>query len=247
MRVFILGANGRTGSELIDLGLARGHRVTAFVRSPEKIVRQDGRLRVVKGDPHDPEAMAKAMEGQDAVFSALGPKPGEAVRGTTLLQDCAASAVSAMRRSGVDRILFVSSVMLFPRLPLVLRLFPILLRHHAEDLRRSEAILVDSGLDWTVARPPRLVRTKDEMYRSLEGAFLPGAFQMSFRALALFMLESAEQRLHSRKVVALAGLSRRARPTYGADLRPSRRDAQPPGAEGATNETPPVPKEETAD
>ncbi len=117
MRLFILGANGKTGSELIDLALARGHHVTAFVRSPEKIVRQDGRLRVVRGDPHDPEAMAKAMEGHETVFSALGPKPGEAFRGTTLLQDCAASAVSAMKRSGVDRILFVSSVMLFPGAP----------------------------------------------------------------------------------------------------------------------------------
>jgi putative NADH-flavin reductase len=216
MRLFILGANGRTGSELIDLALARGHQVTAFVRSPEKIARPGGRLSVVRGDPHDPEAMAKAMEGHDAVFSALGPKPGEALRGTTLLQDCAASAVSAMKRSGVDRILFVSSVMLFPGLPLVLRLIPILLRHHAEDLRRSEAILEDSALDWTVARPPRLVRTKEEAYRSQEGAFLPGTFQkMSFRAVALFMLESAEQRLHFRKVVGLAGPSRRTRPTEG--------------------------------
>src|SRR5512140_3159554 len=74
MRFFILGANGRTGSELIDLSLARGHQLTAFVRSPEKITRQDGRLRVVKGDPHDPEAMARAMKGHDAVLSALGPK-----------------------------------------------------------------------------------------------------------------------------------------------------------------------------
>jgi NAD(P)H-binding len=106
--------------------------------------------------------------------------------------------------------------MLFPGLPLVLRLVPILLRHHAEDLRRSEAILEISALDWTVARPPRLVRTKDETYRSLEGAFLRGAFQMSFRAVALFMLESAEQRRHSRKVVGLAaGLSRRTRSTEG--------------------------------
>ncbi len=155
------------------------------------------------------------MEGHDTVFSTLGPKPGEAFRGTTLLQDCAASAVSAMKRSGVDRILLVSSVMLFPELPLVLRPIPILLRHHAEDLRRSEGILEDSGLDWTVPRPPRLVRTKDETYRSLEGAFLPGAFQMSFRAVALFMPESAEQRLHSWKVVGLAGPSRRTRPTEG--------------------------------
>jgi len=204
MRLFILGANGRTGSELIDLALARGHQVTAFVRSPGKITRQDVRLRVVEGDPHDPEEMARAMEGHDAVFSALGPKPGEAFRGTTLLHDCAASTVEAMKKSGVNKILFVSSAGLFPRIPLIMRLFPVLFRHHIQDLRRSETILEESALDWTVARPPRLVRTKDETYQSLEDAFLPGAFQMSFRALALFLLESAEKGLHSRKVVGLA-------------------------------------------
>ena len=29
----IIGANGRTGTQLIDLGLARGHELTAFVRA----------------------------------------------------------------------------------------------------------------------------------------------------------------------------------------------------------------------
>jgi putative NADH-flavin reductase len=208
MRLFILGANGRTGSELIDLALARGHEVTAFVRSPEKILRQDARLRVVAGDPHDPEAMARAMKGHDAVFSALGPRPSEAFRGTTLLHDCAASAVSAMTASGVHRILFVSSAMLFPRIPLILRLFPVLFRHHVEDLRRSEAVLKESALDWTVARPPRLVRAKGEAYRNLEDGFMSGPLQMSYRAVALFLLESAEKGLHSRKVVGLAGPAR---------------------------------------
>jgi putative NADH-flavin reductase len=34
MRIFILGANGNTGTQLIDLALARGHQVTAFVHAP---------------------------------------------------------------------------------------------------------------------------------------------------------------------------------------------------------------------
>ena len=133
------------------------------------------------------------------------PSPCEAFRGTTLLRDCATSTVSAMKTAGARRILFVSSAMLFSRIPPVLRLFPIVLRHHVEDLRRSEAVLEESGLDWTVARPPRLVRTKVESYRSLDDAFVPGPLQMSFRAVALFLLESAENGRHSRKVVGLAG------------------------------------------
>jgi uncharacterized protein YbjT (DUF2867 family) len=35
-KIFILGATGRTGREVIDIALARGHEVTAFGRSPAK-------------------------------------------------------------------------------------------------------------------------------------------------------------------------------------------------------------------
>jgi len=53
MRLFIPGATGGTGRQLIDQALARGHQVTAFVRSPEKLgARREG-LRVQRGDPRD--------------------------------------------------------------------------------------------------------------------------------------------------------------------------------------------------
>ena len=37
MKLFVIGATGRTGWEIVQQALARGHHVTAFVRSPEKI------------------------------------------------------------------------------------------------------------------------------------------------------------------------------------------------------------------
>ena len=46
MKLFVIGANGRTGTEILDLAGARGHEVTAFVRSPAKLTLQDARLRV---------------------------------------------------------------------------------------------------------------------------------------------------------------------------------------------------------
>jgi putative NADH-flavin reductase len=58
MRLFILGANGRTGTELVDLALKQGHQVTAFVRSPEKLAIVDTRLHVIKGSLGDVEGMS---------------------------------------------------------------------------------------------------------------------------------------------------------------------------------------------
>src|SRR5437879_2899477 len=41
MRLFVLGATGRTGKEILELALARGHEVTAFVRSPQKLAARE--------------------------------------------------------------------------------------------------------------------------------------------------------------------------------------------------------------
>ncbi len=59
MRLFILGATGGTGKHLVDLALQRGHHVTAFVRSPQKLPRHE-RLTIVEGDPR--------QSGPSAVF-----------------------------------------------------------------------------------------------------------------------------------------------------------------------------------
>jgi hypothetical protein len=50
MRVVIIGASGEIGAFIRYEALARGHRVTAIVRRPEKIAVQDPRLTVLKAD-----------------------------------------------------------------------------------------------------------------------------------------------------------------------------------------------------
>src|SRR5215831_779303 len=134
MRLFVIGANGRTGSQLIDLGLARGHTVTAFVRSPEKIVRRDPRLQIVRGDPHRVDELAVALAGHDAVFSALGVRAREIVRPIVLLEETAGSTVAAMSRAGVKRLVYVSAATLFPENGPLFRLFRWLLRHQIRDV-----------------------------------------------------------------------------------------------------------------
>jgi putative NADH-flavin reductase len=203
MNLFVIGANGRTGSEIVDLALTRGHEVTAFVRSPQKISHA-GSLRVVKGDPRYPETIAAALPGHDAVLSAIGPHPRDALRPSTLLTDCARATVEAMTASGVARLAIVSAAVLFPERGFYFAFFRWLTTHHARDLRAMEQLVRASGLAWTIARPPRLTKSPDASFRAARDALPPGSRAMSFRSVAAFMLDAVERRSHVTEVVGLS-------------------------------------------
>ncbi|WP_440902769.1 NAD(P)-dependent oxidoreductase, partial [Actinosynnema sp.] len=99
MKLAVLGASGRTGALVAHLARGRGHHVTGVVRTG------NGRDHVA--DPLDPEALAPAFAGADAVVSAIGPR--SARKPTSVLVDSATSAIAAMRLAGVRRLLVVSS------------------------------------------------------------------------------------------------------------------------------------------
>jgi putative NADH-flavin reductase len=106
MRLFILGATGGIGRHLITTGLDRGHALTAYVRSPDKVAARHDRLRAVGGDVFDADALARELAGHDAVLSAFGPTT---IRTTTLRRDFGRTLAAAMGRGGVGRVQLVSA------------------------------------------------------------------------------------------------------------------------------------------
>ena len=147
-------------------------------------------------DPHSVDELASALPGHDVVLSALGVRPPQAFRPHTLVQECAASTVAAMTRAGVKRLVLVSAAVLFPEEGLRFAFFRWLLTHVMRDLDAAEQIVRATSLDWTIARPPRLIARSDERYRTTRDALPTGGFSMSFRAVAAFMLDAVEHRAH---------------------------------------------------
>ena len=64
MKLFILGATGGIGQHLLHIALERGHQVTAYVRSPQKIGSTHERLQVVQGDVFNADQLARSMAGR---------------------------------------------------------------------------------------------------------------------------------------------------------------------------------------
>src|SRR5216683_2615656 len=115
MKLFVIGATGGTGREIVQQALARGHHVTAFVRSPETVTLRHERFSVLKGNVMDESQLSEAMQNHDAVVSALGPR--EVFKPSLLLHDSGLATTRAMRRLGVRRLVVLSAAAHFPGIP----------------------------------------------------------------------------------------------------------------------------------
>ncbi|MGH9492834.1 MAG: NAD(P)-dependent oxidoreductase [Terriglobales bacterium] len=75
MKVLVFGATGGTGRALVEQALEQGHVVTAFARDPAKVRPAHQNLKVAQGNMLDYDSVEAAVQGQDAVLSALGIRP----------------------------------------------------------------------------------------------------------------------------------------------------------------------------
>ena len=200
MKLFVIGATGRTGQEIVQQALARNHQVTAFVRSPGSINLGNERLTVLKGAAMDEDELFRAMQNHDAVVSTLGPR--EVFKPSSMLHDSALATTRAMNRAGVKRLVVLSAAAHFPGI--LNRIVSFVLRNHMRDSLAMEAIVRASSLDWTIARPPRLTQEGYTTYRSREDAAPRMGFSLSRKAVAAFMLDAIQQKKHVRKIVGIA-------------------------------------------
>jgi uncharacterized protein YbjT (DUF2867 family) len=102
MQITVFGASGGIGRHVVDQALADGHDVVAYVRTPDKLGRHTPRLRVVVGELSDTAVIQQAVQGSQAVISALGPSLKRGATGTPVT-DGTNNILKAMQATGVDR------------------------------------------------------------------------------------------------------------------------------------------------
>lgn len=163
MKLLVIGGTGRTGRELIKQGLDKGHVITAVVRRPKKIKYSHPNLVILKGDVLIPESLDKAVQGQDAVLSALGHK--KFFIKTTILSRGTKNIITAMTKYDVKRFICITSLGINDskfKLGLYYTLFtiPLILLFYFIDKSKQEKLIMKSNLDWTIIRPGQLTNGK---------------------------------------------------------------------------------------
>ena len=203
----VLGATGGTGRELVKQALARGHFVTAFVRSPHRLKEFQDRITVRQGDLLNSVSLEQVIQGHDAVLSGFGPRVPVSKADANLLERFARALVTAMPAAGVQRVVVESVAFLFknsvfPPAYLLGRLF---FPRAVADASAMERIFADTDLDWTMVRPPELTdRPYTGKYRVREGHLPRCGLKISRADVADLIIKLAENRASIRKVVGIA-------------------------------------------
>jgi putative NADH-flavin reductase len=207
MKLAILGATGGTGLHIVQKAIEKGHAVTAFVRSADRLKPFSERISVRLGNLLDIEELAEGIKGHDAVLSGFGPRLPIAEADRDLLHRFSLSLTGAMHRAQVTRVVVESTAFLFkdslmPPTYLLGRLF---FSGVVADATAMERVFADSGLDWTIVRPPQLTDAAfTGKYREREAHLPRFGFKISRADVADCFVKLAESHRYSQRVVGIS-------------------------------------------
>jgi putative NADH-flavin reductase len=220
MNVTIVAATGGIGRAVLEQAVDAGHDVTAVVRDPAGVSREVPAVPIDLSAP-DARALEMAVVKADAVLSALGPRrrsdAGITSRGTRAIVD-------AMQATGARRLVVISAspmgTVASPDRPtppkydpgdgffmrhLFARIARTAFREHYADLAVMEDVVRESGLDWTIVRPPRLTNgRRTGAYRTALGRNIRGGFSVSRADVADLMLRLIDEPESIKETVGVA-------------------------------------------
>ena len=206
MKLLILGATGGTGQQLVVQSLNRFHDVTALVRDPAKLSLNHEKLTVIKGDALDKDVVQKALQGQDAVLSALGK--GKSLKSSDLILNAMSILIPAMNATGVKRLVFLSAFGVgetFKQANFIQKIiFSTFLKNIYSDKAKAEDRLRSSTLDWVLVCPVVLTNAPlTGKYKVGEKLLMKGMPKITRADVADFMLLQLNDNTYLKKAAVL--------------------------------------------
>jgi len=146
MNVLLLGGTGFVGRHVVPKLVAAGHRVTVPTRRRDRArpLFLLPTCNVVEADVHDRATLARLARGADAVVNLVGILH-EVGRETFARAhvELPRHVIAACREAGVPRLVHMSALNAAPDGP----------SRYQRSKGEAEALVRDSGLDWTIFRP----------------------------------------------------------------------------------------------
>jgi len=204
MKILLLGATGRTGKWVYQKSLERGYSIHCLARNSERIEKHD-QATLLEGDASNPDDLATAIAGCNAVISVLNISrrsdfPWSALRTPkNFLSKTMGNLVPLAEKNKVNRIIICSAWGVSETVQDIPGWFKWLIQNSNigvayEDHNRQERIVSDSALNWTIVRPVGLTNSSKEqsVLESFDNHPKP-SLTISRKSVAGFLLDSLEQ------------------------------------------------------
>lgn len=200
MNLAVFGASGRVGAVVLTLAKTRGWSVRALVRSSSQCREETG-IQIIRGSLDSSTDVLMTLHGANAVLCLYGPR---SVQSKPFCALATRRVIAEMQVIGVRRLLCLTGAMvgvLPSNVSLALRAMAAAYRYWcpelAADASEQERVVIESQLDWTIVKPPRLTNSAaTHLIRSGPALHVGLLSRINRGDLATFLLDEAWDSQH---------------------------------------------------
>jgi len=213
MKIAIFGSTGFLGKVLLEMALDKGYQIKTLVRDPDKLGEFKDRVEFIHGDIFNIKDIQSTVNGTEAILSTVGP-PNRNTGDPEIYKKSMENIVSILEKENIKRFIHVGGAAhgggenenwtigrRFLKKMLSITGPKILLAKQLE-----WEVLKKSKLDWTLVRPPAILKGKSNSGILSVDEINLGRLKVNVEDLSDFMLEQITSDLWIKKAPLVSGI-----------------------------------------
>lgn len=216
MRILLLGATKGLGKEILKEALNLGFEINCLVRNAKKFPIEQNNIRVFEGDATSSIDLENAVQDSKIIISTLNVMRKNLFPWSNITNDkntiskSSKNIIEISKRKKVKHLISVSAWGVNESLDHIPIWFKLLiknsnLKYPYIDHGKSEKLLVNSNLNWTILRPSALVNflNNHQVKESISLKNKPSLI-ISRKSLAKFIINIVDKKNYYNKIVTVS-------------------------------------------
>ena len=216
LRILLLGATKGLGKEILKEALSLGFEINCLVRNAKKFPIEQNNIRVFEGDATSSIDLENAVQDSKIIISTLNVMRKNLFPWSNITNDkntiskSSKNIIEISKRKKVKHLISVSAWGVNESLDHIPIWFKLLiknsnLKYPYIDHGKSEKLLVNSNLNWTILRPSALVNflNNHQVKESISLKNKPSLI-ISRKSLAKFIINIVDKKNYYNKIVTVS-------------------------------------------
>tara|TARA_X000001036_G_C20627988_1_gene785935 strand:+ start:130 stop:786 length:657 start_codon:yes stop_codon:yes gene_type:complete len=216
LRILLLGATKGLGKEILKEALSLGFEINCLVRNTKKFPVEQNNIRVFEGDATSSIDLENAVQDSKIIISTLNVMRKNLFPWSNITNDkntiskSSKNIIEISKRKKIKHLISVSAWGVNESLDHIPIWFKLLiknsnLKYPYIDHGKSEKLLVNSNLNWTILRPSALVNflNNHQVKESISLKNKPSLI-ISRKSLAKFIINIVDKKNYYNKIVTVS-------------------------------------------